>query len=118
MTQLKIESISVFCISNTATGEKYFGSSINPKATYQRYLRHLRRNTFHNNKMQESYNKCGEHVFELNILEDHLVTDYADRKKWVNKHIKTVSSRKCYNCKMVLYKKNRSIKGFLNKVLK
>ncbi len=64
-----LKKSGIYCIINTKNQKKYIGSS---KNIYQRLLKHralLRKNMHENKKLQNSWNKHGEEVFQYFILE-------------------------------------------------
>ncbi len=51
-------------------GKVYVGSAVNPKQRWIRHISNLRSGTHHSTKLQRSFNKYGESVFRVSILEN------------------------------------------------
>ena len=60
----------IYRIVNIITKKSYVGSTFNLKNRINRYLNYLKRNIYHSNKLQNSYNKYMKESFELEILKD------------------------------------------------
>lgn len=58
----------VYQIKNLMDGKLYVGSSVNFTERWTRHQRELRRNTHHNQRLQNAWNKYGETSFEFSIL--------------------------------------------------
>lgn len=59
----------IYAIVNTTTNKQYIGSSVNLEKRFAQHLYHLRRNTHHSPRLQNSYNKHGEEMFSFVVLE-------------------------------------------------
>ena len=72
----------IYCIINISNSKRYVGSSIN---MYQRLLTHrseLRHNNHGNKKLQSSWNKYGEDLFDFYILEFCDENDLLQREQF------------------------------------
>lgn len=58
----------IYLIVNTISGKRYVGSAINIKNRIAEHKKTLRGNRHGNKRMQNSWNKHGEHNFKFNIL--------------------------------------------------
>ena len=59
----------IYCIENTTNNKKYVGSSKNILHRLYSHRAYLRKNTHHNSKLQNSWNKHGESSFVCYVLE-------------------------------------------------
>jgi len=59
----------IYCIINTINGKKYIGSSINIQDRLQKHRYELRKQKHGNRKLQNSWNKYSEEIFDFYILE-------------------------------------------------
>jgi group I intron endonuclease len=77
----------IYSITNKNNGKKYVGSAMNYNVRRVRHLSELRRQRHHSSKLQNSFNKHGENVFEFGILE--VVEDINQliqtEQKWIDK---------------------------------
>lgn len=72
----------IYCIINIKNKKKYIGSSIN---IYQRLLKHrslLRKNKHQNRKLQNSWNKNSEELFDFYILEYCKESELIEREQY------------------------------------
>lgn len=63
------EKVGIYCIKNTITEKCYIGSCISFKDRLSRHYYYLKNNKHHSKKLQNSWNKYGEDVFEIEIIE-------------------------------------------------
>lgn len=66
----------IYCIENIVSGRKYYGSSIDVDKRFDRHKRDLVLGSHHNQFMQRSYDKNGEHCFVFYVIEE---TTFSDR---------------------------------------
>lgn len=59
----------IYKITCIANGKIYIGSSINIKRRWDEHRRHLRSGCHHNSLLQNAYNKYGEDVFIIEVIE-------------------------------------------------
>lgn len=59
----------IYCIFNQINGKKYIGSSIDIYNRFHEHLHLLKRNSSHNNHLQNAWNKYGEDAFDISVLE-------------------------------------------------
>lgn len=69
ITQIKS---GIYKIINKIDGKYYIGSSINLLKRFYKHKLELRKNTHHNKKLQNAWNKYGEHNFEFLIIKNVL----------------------------------------------
>lgn len=69
MADVIVSGGGVYCIRNTKNGKCYVGSSISFKTRWKRHRSQLRAGTHHSEKLQRSWQKHGESVFEFAVLE-------------------------------------------------
>lgn len=100
----KFQRVSViYGILNTVTKKWYIGSCIDMKDRFERHRYYLRHNNHHSWKLQRSYNKYGEKVFDVRILQ--FLKDEDNRFELEESYIKKYNSYldgynmtdKCYN---------------------
>ena len=58
----------IYGIQNSITNKWYIGSCVNFHDRMRRHYYHLRHNIHHSNKLQRSWNKHGEDIFNIQIL--------------------------------------------------
>lgn len=58
----------IYGIQNTITNKWYIGSCIDMKDRFQRHRYYLRHGIHHSDKLQRSYNKYGEDIFDIHII--------------------------------------------------
>lgn len=59
----------IYCIRNTANNKRYIGSAVNLQERIQQHRYELLKGIHFNNHLQRSWEKHGEDVFEIEILE-------------------------------------------------
>jgi group I intron endonuclease len=89
MSETKERSLKnggVYCITNTANGKVYVGSSINLKRRWDGHKRDLRRQKHHNIKIQNAWNYYGEEKFEFSVLEyvTHIKFLVDAEQRWID----------------------------------
>lgn len=62
-------TIGIYCITNTITGQVYYGSSFNVEGRLNSHRSMLRNNKHDNRFLQRSYNKYGEDHFSFVVIE-------------------------------------------------
>jgi Straboviridae intron-associated endonuclease 1 len=86
----------VYCIRNRVTGKVYVGSASQVGIRFRTHVFHLRRGKHHSIKLQRSWNKHGEGVFEFVRLEKCDKKDLITREQF---YIESYNSfRNGYNC--------------------
>lgn len=76
----------IYCITCTANGKIYIGSSINLHRRWNEHRQLLRHNTHYNQRLQNAWNKYGETLFTFQVVE--LVdpsTLVAREQNWLDK---------------------------------
>lgn len=58
----------IYCILNTTNGKFYIGSTVKFQGRFNEHFAALKRNDHHSIKLQNSFNKHGEEIFEFHIL--------------------------------------------------
>jgi group I intron endonuclease len=88
----------VYCITNTANGKVYVGSSIDLKRRWDGHKRDLRRQKHHNIKLQNAWNYHGEEKFEFSVLEyvTHIKFLVDAEQRWIDL-FQAVDKEKGYN---------------------
>ena len=77
-----ISILGIYKITNKITGKGYVGSSINLEYRWARHFKMLRAGTHHSPHLQASYDKYGEEVFEVSILEElERISDLVELKR-------------------------------------
>jgi group I intron endonuclease len=77
----------IYRIVNMVNGKSYIGKALSIYSRWQVHKYHLRKNTHHSRKLQNAWNKYGEHNFRLEIVlecnqdsllasEEHAITSY------------------------------------------
>ncbi len=77
----------IYVIINTSNNKIYVGSSINIKKRINRHFNELRKNIHNNKHLQNAWNKYGEGMFIINVLEE--VNNSNDLLKREQYHINT-----------------------------
>jgi group I intron endonuclease len=60
----------IYCIENSVSGRKYYGSSDNIKKRLAEHQRDLQKRQHHNIQLQRSFDKHGEHQFTFSLVEE------------------------------------------------
>lgn len=68
----------IYQISNSATGDRYIGSSTNAEGRFVNHIKSLRSGGHCNSFLQSSFNKYGESCFSMEILECVDVSSRSD----------------------------------------
>lgn len=83
----------IYSISNKINHKKYIGQTFNLNARRNQHLSLLRRNIHSNKKLQNSFNKHGEHNFSFNvILTDVSSDEINDIEKFLIKEFDTLKT--------------------------
>lgn len=78
-------TVGIYRIVNTVTGKCYIGQSQNIKLRWRHHIQALRRGDSRSTKLQNSYNKHGESVFEFEVLEECEKDMLDDREQlWID----------------------------------
>lgn len=70
----------IYCIHNMVSNKRYIGSSVDITHRLQRHRSMLRKNYHFNGHLQNSYNKNGESVFQMIVLETTDDLETAEQK--------------------------------------
>lgn len=74
----------IYAIINTVNFKVYIGSALNIHLRLRRHLYNLKNNIHHSSKLQRSFNKYGETVFKVIIIEE-TCERYIREQEWINK---------------------------------
>jgi len=93
--------IGIYKIINKINGKYYIGSSSNIQRRKIQHFNKLRQNIHENQHLQYAYNKYGEFVFDLIIIEE--VLDYKNILFYEQKYldIAKTEKNKCYNISFI-----------------
>jgi group I intron endonuclease len=90
----------VYCITNTVTGHKYIGSTINLMVRIRHHIRMLMLGTHANSYIQNHWNKYGETTFTVTVIEYCDRTALIDREAYYMGYWKTLTRKHGYNLKV------------------
>lgn len=87
----------IYQILNTYNNKYYIGSASYFNARKADHLSGLRRNTHHNDHLQNSFNKYGENVFKFSILEFCNKENLKEREQWWLDNTRCLNDKYGYN---------------------
>jgi hypothetical protein len=81
----KARTYTVYGIQNTVTGKWYIGITTQIKKRKNDHFSHLRTRSHHSQRLQNSFNKHGEAVFQWHILEERIPEKISNNreKRWI-----------------------------------
>lgn len=86
--------IGIYKIMNTVNNKVYIGSSININSRWSKHKALLRHNKHENQKLQNSWNKYGEEVFQFSVIEECCVETLLDKEQ---KYLDELDFDSCLN---------------------
>ena len=82
VTKVLYKKSGIYCIINLKNQKRYVGSSKNIYQRLQKHRAYLRKNMHENQKLQNSWNKYGEDVFQYYVLEFCSEEDLTKREQF------------------------------------
>lgn len=74
-----VQTIYIYAITRTETGDAYIGSTITPKQRWIRHRCHLKLNKHHSPHLQRAWNKYGKDAFTYEVLASRECESHSDR---------------------------------------
>ena len=74
-----MQTVYIYAITRTETGDAYIGSTISPKQRWIRHRCHLKLNKHHSPHLQRAWNKYGKQAFFYEVIASKDCETHADR---------------------------------------